>query len=604
MRAFSVGSLVARKRLFASFLNSRDARKSSSRTRRGRLQAYCFGDGKLCCLGRNTGYASLEWPDVDPLDIPLDSGEPIFAHKGSNGTLLEAGNEACHSEHVQAENLFPNQSSDDAFSSSASSQPPLHASLGHNARVVAASGWAHSAVVSSFGELWVWGRTHDMRNILRVNRKSQLTSWLMGTGRSVDAIDPAPVEVPGVGVPLPRGDGEEPLDAEAYSLQLRGSENSGEPLSFDDRVVGVACSAALTGCFTESGKAFLFGDNRVGQCGNGNPSEREWNPVRLRGLPEGERVTSIALGYQHGLVATASGRVYAWGKGDRGQLGIGGKRTENKATPLPLFDKAPVRVPTMSEMNLHAAALRRDASKMITEGEINRSGFSNTPFEDGAIHADQGEKPTVEKEVYDEESSTENKVFQSDFHTDNTSVGKLVLNEEGLIQGERPRAVDVGCGFAHSAALSSEGTLWVWGKFMAVHFSDDGSRLADEYVPRKLNIPAPVVQFACGQFHTAALDATGRIWLVGMRSKSEVSSAAEAIDRFCPEPYEVPGASKIDVAQMRGGWNATTLIDTQGRLYEVSFNGIQGPSEDFESIFVHDVAPGFKHTVVVGEDRV
>ena len=88
-----------------------------------------------------------------------------------------------------------------------------------------------------------------------------------------------------------------------------------------------------------------------------------------------------------------------------------------------------------------------------------------------------------------------------------------------------------------------------------------------------------------------------------MRSKTEVAPDAEAIDRFCSEPYEVPGSKGLNIVAMRGGWSATTLIDADGRLYEVSFSGIQGPSEDFENVVVRDIAPGFKHNVVICEGR-
>lgn len=37
-----------------------------------------------------------------------------------------------------------------------------------------------------------------------------------------------------------------------------------------------------------------------------------------------KRVISIASGAQHGLAVTASGHVWAWGKNDSGQLGVGG----------------------------------------------------------------------------------------------------------------------------------------------------------------------------------------------------------------------------------------------------------------------------------------
>ena len=184
---------------------------SGAATATGGLAAFCLVSQALL-LGQTLG-TKPEWPNVDPLDIPLDDSHRVFSEGHGASMLLEAGEDASGAE---GEGRVGNDGSDDGSprrgefnSTSTSSQhngspPPVH--------VRAASGWAHSAVISSAGELWVWGRTHDMRNILRVNRKSQLTSWLMGTDRSVDVLTPAPVEVPGVGMPMARGEGMEPLD--------------------------------------------------------------------------------------------------------------------------------------------------------------------------------------------------------------------------------------------------------------------------------------------------------------------------------------------------------------------------------------------------------
>jgi alpha-tubulin suppressor-like RCC1 family protein len=43
------------------------------------------------------------------------------------------------------------------------------------------------------------------------------------------------------------------------------------------------------------------------------------------GVKERELIKKIATGKSHVLALTESGRVYAWGKNDKGQLGIGEK---------------------------------------------------------------------------------------------------------------------------------------------------------------------------------------------------------------------------------------------------------------------------------------
>lgn len=42
----------------------------------------------------------------------------------------------------------------------------------------------------------------------------------------------------------------------------------------------------------------------------------------VRGL-EGEEVEEVSAGFQHVVVRSRAGRAYAWGKGERGQLGTG-----------------------------------------------------------------------------------------------------------------------------------------------------------------------------------------------------------------------------------------------------------------------------------------
>ena len=49
-------------------------------------------------------------------------------------------------------------------------------------------------------------------------------------------------------------------------------------------------------------------------------------PTRVTGGGIGEAaVVQVAAGFHHSMARTASGELYAWGKGDRGQLGHGGK---------------------------------------------------------------------------------------------------------------------------------------------------------------------------------------------------------------------------------------------------------------------------------------
>lgn len=591
----------------------------------------------MCALGVDTNYRDLTLPNVAPLDIPLHgqnmfkrAKRSTFPNVKSSSLFLQSGVQAKENQEEDQKEDQVVDDSEDQEEDDKDQQSNDHEKTGDNTHAndnldeevpitpSASAGWSHSAVVSSNGELWVWGRTHDMINTLRVNRKSRLQAWMLGTKRSVDSLTPSPVEIPGVGLPLPREDGYEKIDVDAYSLQLRDDLDisrkvAGGPskdyndttglllpkgplsMSFDDRVIKAACGGALTGCVTESGRAFLFGDNRVGQCGNGAPSEREWNPVRLRGIDRGERVVDLALGYQHGVACTASGRVYAWGKGDRGQLGIGGKRSEHTATPLPLFDKAPTRVPS-SVMKLMS----------LDEGGSDGAGVGGggraVVGEDGVLRI-EGETTSSSDSSHGGEEMEMVRRESSD-GSDGDDISLVTAGADGLERGERPRAVAVCCGFSHSATLDHEGQLWVWGKFLSETRSEDGTRYADQFTPRLVEgIDDRIVMLTCGQFHTTVIGSSGRMWMVGMKGKTEVEEEDDVLSRFSPQPKEIPGAHHLDVTHLRGGWSTTTVVTKDGKVYDATWQGIRGPKEELAHLFVHDVAPGFRHRVVLSESR-
>lgn len=70
---------------------------------------------------------------------------------------------------------------------------------------------------------------------------------------------------------------------------------------------GVNFSIALT----RGGKLYAWGGNQYGQLGDGTTSVR-WVPTRVA-LPKGTTISSIAVGADHVVATTRSGRVFTWG---------------------------------------------------------------------------------------------------------------------------------------------------------------------------------------------------------------------------------------------------------------------------------------------------
>ena len=243
----------------------------------------------------------------------------------------------------------------DAVSSAA--PRPVEAFTGEPLRA-AASGWGHSAVVSAKGDLFVFGRTHDFRNTLRMGRLWRRSEWLaraslwLGTSASIDHARPARLGL---------------CDVEGHSSV---AEN-------------VKCGAGVTACVSETGLVYMLGNNRFGQCGVGTADRYVWEATPLAGCIQAESIAEVALGFQHAAAVTKRGEVFTWGKGERGQLGIGddseGKRktVPEKLNPAAFGDEEVIDVACAFNSTV---ALTR-SGKVFTWGKfqgvhVDQKGFN------------------------------------------------------------------------------------------------------------------------------------------------------------------------------------------------------------------------------------
>ncbi|MEU5871911.1 Ig-like domain repeat protein [Glycomyces sp. NPDC047369] len=85
---------------------------------------------------------------------------------------------------------------------------------------------------------------------------------------------------------------------------------------------------------TDAGTVLAWGYNEWGQLGDGTTTERG-TPVEV-GLPAGTTATAIAAGAGHSLALGSDGTVFAWGDNDFGQIGDGTKTQRTSPVEIPL----------------------------------------------------------------------------------------------------------------------------------------------------------------------------------------------------------------------------------------------------------------------------
>ncbi|KAM3569819.1 hypothetical protein VYU27_008094 [Nannochloropsis oceanica] len=251
-----------------------------------------------------------------------------------------------------------------------------------------ASGWDHSAVVTTCGQLFLFGRPHDVRKALSLRHMWQTFPFLVRINQAMKGIFDSPA-----------------ADASTYLREDVLLLPRAFPLPPGETPLKVACSGALTAVITESGRVFCMGHNAYGQCGVGGavlvaaveeeggreggrqaPKGQKmqkadvanvWTPMTpVQGLEkEGEDgempscksikdpVVEVALGFQHALCCTRGGRAYAWGKGERGQLGNGAVVNHNSAFPIDL--PVGTKVKRVASGFNHAAALTEEGKVWV-----------------------------------------------------------------------------------------------------------------------------------------------------------------------------------------------------------------------------------------------
>jgi hypothetical protein len=160
----------------------------------------------------------------------------------------------------------------------------------------------------------------------------------------------------------------------------------------NDHVIEAKASAGLSVVRTKSGNIYCFGLNRWGQCGVENKNNGHIYKPNKVVVPKQPKFKAFDVGLQHTLAVTEDGDIYAWGKGNRGQLGNGDADTSPKPVHVKL--KAPKGSSNLSktfetiEVSTgfnHSVALTKDGHVFVWGKGMSDILKGNTKFYEDQI---------------------------------------------------------------------------------------------------------------------------------------------------------------------------------------------------------------------------
>uniref|UniRef100_A0A0G4HPQ8 Uncharacterized protein n=1 Tax=Chromera velia CCMP2878 TaxID=1169474 RepID=A0A0G4HPQ8_9ALVE len=204
--------------------------------------------------------------------------------------------------------------------------------LAVNRPSLVAQGNEHSLLVDEMGDLFAFGNNIEGQLGLKEKENVRVPTRVRGLSGVVDACAGGDASFHSFSLVLLKnatvvsfGDGR--FGQIGRRVSEEGEDNDWRALPVEgldgETVVGVACGGRHSAAWTAGGKLFIWGNGNSGRLGL-NDTEIRWNATLVTApLLEGEFVTQAALGGAHTVVACKSGRVFSWGSNPYGQLGNG-----------------------------------------------------------------------------------------------------------------------------------------------------------------------------------------------------------------------------------------------------------------------------------------
>jgi uncharacterized repeat protein (TIGR02543 family) len=292
---------------------------------------------------------------------------------------------------------------------------------------------------------------------------------------------------------------------------------------------------------TSKGRVFTWGLNNLGQLGDGTTTNKNV-PTDITSqfsLQFGEMITFIQAGYWTSGAISSNGRIFLWGNNGNSQIGDG--TTENKNTPTNITGRFTFttgeKITSISLGAYHSVALT-STSRIFTWGS-NSSGQI-------------GDNTTIQR-----------------------SVPTNITSRFSLLTGET--ITSVLSGFDYNVAVTSNGRLFTWGK-------NDYGQLGDNTTTQK-TIPTNITwrlslltgesvsAIAVGRNHSAALTSSGRIFIWG---RNDAANLGDGTTTQRNVPVNITGRFALEtgekVTSISLGGLSSAVTTSNHRLFVWGYN--------------------------------
>jgi YD repeat-containing protein len=325
-----------------------------------------------------------------------------------------------------------------------------------------------------------------------------------------------------------------------------------------------------------NGRAWAWGFNPSGQLGNTTTTSSS-SPVAVS-TPSGVVFTAVAGGSDHCLALDSSGHAWAWGNNFVGQLGNGTMTNSSSPVAVSMPSGTTFSAIATAAGSYHSMALDGHGQAWAwgnnSSGELGDetmtlsalpvsvvmpSGITFTGVAGGSYHSvaidSTGQAWTWGDNEEDELGNG----------TTTSSLTPVVVDTPN---GTGFAAVSAGAGY--SLALDSNGNAWAWG------YNGNGQlgngTANDSSIPVRVSMPAGVtfIAIAAHFYHSLALETNGNAWAWGYNGDGELGDGT-TIDSSIPVPVKMPQGVTFSAVASGGGGHSLAL-DSAGHAWAWGYN--------------------------------
>ena len=336
----------------------------------------------------------------------------------------------------------------------------------------------------------------------------------------------------------------------------------------------VSSGRVYTAAIKTDGTLWTWGNGNDGQLGTNDTTTRNTPVTTFAGGTNWKQVSS---GFYHCAAIKTDGTLWTWGQGSYGKLGT--NDTTNKSTPVTTFAGG-TNWKQVSGGGNQTAAIKTDGTLWTwgrnTNGQLGTNDTTqrltpSTTFAGGTNWKQVSSGSAHCAALLDDGVNKQLFLFGNN---SNSQLGfPITISIPDQVEGNHTNWKQVSSGGIHCAAIKTDGTLWTWGR------GADGRLGTGDSTDRS----TPVITFvggtnwkqvSSGYAHCAAIKTDGTLWTWGSGGYGRLGRTSANANRLTPVTTfaggtnwaDTPTAEPEDLYTISAG-NQTAAIKTDGTLW-------------------------------------